>query len=144
MSNLIGGGVYPHPPTVATLLSQLPPPICFRGPFVNIDELISIFKSCTTISLSDSSTKPECLLPNEARNYFSLAFDASESLVTSSGTKRQLAIDEDEEGDGDGSNLLPPQFDIYRSRQMLKKPRNWLRDSVPADDGGRAIHPHGH
>ena len=131
VNNLMPGGIFPFPPSVVSILSQLPPPVCFRGPFVNIDEVASIYKTSTAISLSDSSTKPECLLSNEAKSYLSLAFDASESLVyNSTGTKRQLAIDEDDEGDGDGSNLLPPQFDIYRSRQLQKKPRNWLRDRL--------------
>ncbi|KAI2808562.1 Cleavage stimulation factor subunit 3 [Blomia tropicalis] len=111
VNNLMPGGIFSYPPSIVSLLSQLPPPICFRGPFVNIDELMSMFQSSTTISLTDSTAKAESI-------------DTSESLTSGNGTKRQLTIDDDDDGDGEGSNLMPPQFDIYRSRQLQKKPRN--------------------
>lgn len=118
------GGIFPYPPTVVSLLSQIPPPQCFRGPFVNIDELISIFKSNANISITDTNVnKSDCLLPSEAKSYFSLALEVSESFSSNTGTKRAFAFDEEDEGDGEGSNLMPPQFDIYRSRQLQKKPR---------------------
>lgn len=44
------GGTFPQPPALATLCSQLPPPNCFRGPFVAIDHLIDVFNR---ISLPD-------------------------------------------------------------------------------------------
>lgn len=37
------GGTFPQPPALATLCSILPPPNCFRGPFVAIDLLIDVF-----------------------------------------------------------------------------------------------------
>lgn len=39
----LAGGTFPQPPALAALCSQLPPPNCFRGPFVGIDMLIDIF-----------------------------------------------------------------------------------------------------
>ena len=39
----IPGGAFPPPPAVANLLAQLPPPKCFRGPFVKIDLLLDRF-----------------------------------------------------------------------------------------------------
>jgi len=39
------GGVFPPPPAVAELLTQLPPPISFRGPFVQIDKLMESLAS---------------------------------------------------------------------------------------------------
>lgn len=37
------GGAFPPPPAVANLLSMLPPPHCFRGPFVKLDALVDLF-----------------------------------------------------------------------------------------------------
>lgn len=141
------GGIFPYPPAVVTLLSMLPPPTSFRGPFVAVDELVNHYTTSgnaiplaeSTVSGISSSNRPlEPLQPNEARSYFSLAVDASESFQLSiapsggggdsragGGYKRQLPQDEEEEGEGEGGNLLPPQFDIYRTRQLHKKPRNW-------------------
>lgn len=39
----LAGGTFPQPPALAALCSQLPPPNCFRGPFVAIDLMIDIF-----------------------------------------------------------------------------------------------------
>lgn len=38
----IPGGSFPPPPAVSNLLSILPPPSCFRGPFVKVDKLIDL------------------------------------------------------------------------------------------------------
>ncbi len=37
------GGVFPYPPSVGELLRLLPPPKCFRGPFVKVDALMDVF-----------------------------------------------------------------------------------------------------
>lgn len=39
----MGGGFFPQPPALAALCAILPPPACFRGPFVSVDKLIDIF-----------------------------------------------------------------------------------------------------
>lgn len=39
----LAGGTFPHPPALAALCAQLPPPICFRGPFVSVDALVEVF-----------------------------------------------------------------------------------------------------
>lgn len=39
----LAGGTFPQPPALAALCSMLPPPNCFRGPFVAIDLMIDIF-----------------------------------------------------------------------------------------------------
>lgn len=122
VNNLMPGGIFPYPPAIVSLLSQIPPPVCFRGPFVNIDELISIFQTNTNISLNDFN-KADSLLSTDAKSYFSLALEVSESFSSHTGTKRGLPFDDEDEMDGEGSNLMPPQFDIYRTRQLQKKPR---------------------
>ena len=120
VNNLLPGGIFPYPPSMVSLLSQLPPPMSFRGPFVNIDELLSTFNACNSIALNEGN-KGECLLPIDAKSYFSLAVETVESLNSNSNAKRPLVLDDEDEIEGD--NSLPPQFDVYRSRQMQKKPR---------------------
>lgn len=39
----LAGGTFPQPPALAALCAELPPPICFRGPFVAVDSLIDVF-----------------------------------------------------------------------------------------------------
>lgn len=39
----LAGGTFPQPPALAALCSQLPPPVCYRGPFVSVDALIDVF-----------------------------------------------------------------------------------------------------
>lgn len=39
----MGGGIFPQPPALAALCATLPPPVCFRGPFVSVDKLIDVF-----------------------------------------------------------------------------------------------------
>ena len=40
---LTSGGSFPLPPAAAQLCTMLPPPQCFRGPFVSTDMLIDVF-----------------------------------------------------------------------------------------------------
>lgn len=44
------GGTFPQPPALGHLCSILPPPNCFMGPFVAIDQLMDVF---TRIQLPD-------------------------------------------------------------------------------------------
>lgn len=39
----MGGGIFPQPPALAALCAILPPPVCFRGPFVSVDKLVDVF-----------------------------------------------------------------------------------------------------
>lgn len=39
----VPGGSFPMPPAAAHLCTLLPPPTCFRGPFVHLDTLMDIF-----------------------------------------------------------------------------------------------------
>lgn len=42
-SHPLAGGTFPQPPALAALCSNLPPPACFRGPFVSVEMLFDIF-----------------------------------------------------------------------------------------------------
>lgn len=54
----IPGGIFPPPPAVSHLLSLIPPPWCFQGPFVGVDSLIEKFK--------------EFQFPNESLHFFKI------------------------------------------------------------------------
>lgn len=43
LSKIVTGGAFPLPPSAAHLCTLLPPPNCFTGPFVLVDNLIDIF-----------------------------------------------------------------------------------------------------
>ena len=119
VGNLIPGGVFPPPPEVVSLLAKLPHPSCFRGPFVSIDDLMNLIR--TKFSTLDSTPRPEGLPPQEGRRYFSTALEAADNNANSN---KRTINDDEEDQEGDDSNLAPPQFDIYRSRQLQKRPRN--------------------
>lgn len=42
----VPGGEYPFPAPAATLVKIMPPPHCFHGPFVKIDDLMDKFADC--------------------------------------------------------------------------------------------------
>ncbi|KAG5839983.1 hypothetical protein ANANG_G00211290 [Anguilla anguilla] len=42
----VPGGVFPVPPAAVILMKLLPPPTCFTGPFVQVDELLESFRRC--------------------------------------------------------------------------------------------------
>lgn len=48
----LAGGTFPQPPALAALCAMLPPPVCFRGPFVSIEMLFDIFNR---IKLTDGN-----------------------------------------------------------------------------------------
>ncbi|OTF71076.1 hypothetical protein BLA29_014261 [Euroglyphus maynei] len=93
-----------------------------------------LFKTSPAISFMTDPSKTNCLMPTDAKGYFALALETSDSFNFGNGiviggnigsSKRSASLlDEDDDGDGEGSNLMPPQFDIYRSRKMHKKSKN--------------------
>uniref|UniRef100_A0A6B2FZS5 Cleavage stimulation factor subunit 3 (Trinotate prediction) n=1 Tax=Myxobolus squamalis TaxID=59785 RepID=A0A6B2FZS5_MYXSQ len=62
LPSFIPGGVFPPPYKISEILSQLPPPSCFRGPFIDVDHLI-YFISCNIQTISHNPKQP---LPYEA------------------------------------------------------------------------------
>lgn len=55
----LAGGTFPHPPALAALCSQIPPPVCFVGPFVAVDALIDVFNR---IKLPEGINRSFCLI----------------------------------------------------------------------------------
>nr|CAH7728622.1 unnamed protein product [Callosobruchus chinensis] len=114
----VPGGTFPMPPAAAQLCTQLPPPQCFRGPFVHIDILMDIF---SRIHLPDAFPTP-----TESHGDVRL-FDLAKSVHWiveeggSIGLKRRkrvpgLGLD----GSDDEDLPLPPSNDIYRQRQQKR------------------------
>ncbi|CAP22079.2 Protein CBR-SUF-1 [Caenorhabditis briggsae] len=63
----VPGGVYPPPPAAAHLMSLLPPPTCFIGPFVNVEALCSVLSQTQLPSLQYDKSENGMIGPmNEA------------------------------------------------------------------------------
>lgn len=95
---------------------MLPPPACFRGPFVNVDLLIDVFNQ---ITLPDSVPQPS---ENGDVRLFDLAKSVHWIVQDGGGVglkrKKRLGITMD--GSDDEDTPLPPMNDIYRQRQQKR------------------------
>ncbi|KAJ8954152.1 hypothetical protein NQ318_005746 [Aromia moschata] len=113
----VPGGTFPQPPAAAHLCTLLPPPHCFRGPFVHIDILMDIF---SRIHLPDTFPPP-----SENGGDVRL-FDLAKSvhwIVEESGAiglKRRKRVGVSMDGSDDEDLPLPPSNDIYRQRQQKR------------------------
>ncbi|KAK3887799.1 hypothetical protein Pmani_024674 [Petrolisthes manimaculis] len=111
----VRGGAFPPPPAVSNLLSLLPPPNCFRGPFVKLEALVDLFMRLN--------------LPEEAGGQWSASgghdvrlFELSKSVhwvVDPSGDRKRKLIMADDSDDEDGNKPVLTS-DIYRARQQRK------------------------
>ncbi|KRX90145.1 Cleavage stimulation factor subunit 3 [Trichinella pseudospiralis] len=63
----VAGGIFPPPAEVAKVLSVLPPPGCFHGPFVKIDDLFQFVEENLKSFKSKTVSSREC--PKEFPNY---------------------------------------------------------------------------
>lgn len=114
------GGTFPKPPALACLCAQLPPPSCFRGPFVSIDALIDIFNR---IKL------PDAPVPTGDHGCDTKLFDLAKSvhwIVDDStfsgegGLKRRRMLPGGDDSDDETPGVAPPANDIYRLRQQKR------------------------
>ncbi|KRZ19123.1 Actin-like protein 6A [Trichinella zimbabwensis] len=63
----VAGGIFPPPAEVAKVLSVLPPPGCFHGPFVKVDDLFQFVEENLKSFKSKTVSGREC--PKEFPNY---------------------------------------------------------------------------
>lgn len=139
----LAGGTFPQPPALAALCSQLPPPVCFRGPFVAVDQLIDIFNR---IQLPDGNnfsrlnhfevffsmnfffvfTAPS---PNGENGCDMRLFDLAKSVhwivddstySSDGGLKRRRIVPGGDDSDDEAQGPAPPANDIYRLRQQKR------------------------
>ncbi|XP_065209066.1 protein suppressor of forked isoform X2 [Planococcus citri] len=124
----IPGGSFPPPPTASHLMTILPPPDCFNGPFVGVDSLINLFNK---MNLPDRPPAPKGDHGYDAR-LFEFAssvhyvdnedsFNNTNANTNNRVKKRKfgpggIQLDESDEED----YFSPPINDIYRLRQQKK------------------------
>uniref|UniRef100_A0A224YTP4 Cleavage stimulation factor subunit 3 n=1 Tax=Rhipicephalus zambeziensis TaxID=60191 RepID=A0A224YTP4_9ACAR len=134
-AHIVPGGVFPPPPAASELMMRLPPPHCFMGPFVAVDEMMEVFRN---MNLPEKPPRPS---ENGVSKEHLKLFEHSQMGGLQSGNpgggggvKRKHrdgaaagagggtnagggGAEESEEEDG---GLAPPAHDIYRSRQQKK------------------------
>ncbi|KAI9582248.1 hypothetical protein GQX74_015371 [Glossina fuscipes] len=119
----LAGGTFPQPPALAALCATLPPPACFRGPFVSIEMLFDVFNR---IQLPEA-----CPVPNGDHGYDVKLFDFAKSVhwivddsvcssETGSGSKRRRMLPGGDDSDEETPTPAPPVNDIYRLRQQKR------------------------
>lgn len=103
------GGIFPPPDAALELLTRLPPPQSFQGPFVKVDDLISLIAS---VNIDEAmAAKVKSSEPNEKLD-----------SVERRGIKRPInnvGIANGEDSDDD-TLVAPPVNDIYRQRQQKR------------------------
>lgn len=132
----VPGGTFPLPPAAAHLCTLLPPPSCFRGPFVSVDLLIDVF---SRIHLPDTGRKNDNFVktngvdgcvsvppPSESGGDVRL-FDLAKSVHwivedggVGGGVRRRKRIGMSMDGSDDEDLPMPPTNDIYRQRQQKR------------------------
>lgn len=110
----VPGGVFPVPPAAVVLMKLLPPPTCFTGPFVQVDELMETFRRCTLPETVDAAVE---LITGRQPDAGGEGNGSMENHAVAKSLKRPNA-DSDEEDDKGA--VAPPIHDIYRSRQQKR------------------------
>ncbi|KAI5694631.1 hypothetical protein M8J75_002363 [Diaphorina citri] len=124
--HLLPGGGFPAPPAVAQLLSILPPPGCFHGPFVGVDPLLDLILG---LKLPSQAPRPvpsdDPALQAENAKLFDLAASVTWSEQTDlggagggGGMKRKKKMGDESEEEEEG--LQVPANDLYRLRQKKR------------------------
>ncbi|CAH0394855.1 unnamed protein product [Bemisia tabaci] len=115
----IPGGSFPPPPAVAQLMATLPPPGCFHGPFVAVDQLLEIFDK---IQIPDKPPVPKGDNGCDTRLFdftSSIHWMENDDSVLNSGIRRKRKAGGGDESDEE-ENVAPPVYDIYRIRQQKR------------------------
>ncbi|KAI3377834.1 hypothetical protein L3Q82_008973 [Scortum barcoo] len=110
----VPGGVFPVPPAAVVLMKLLPPPTCFTGPFVQVDDLMETFRRCTLPETVDAAVE---LITGRQPDAGGEGNGSMENHAVAKSLKRPNA-DSDEEDDKGA--VAPPIHDIYRARQQKR------------------------
>ncbi|XP_025943510.1 cleavage stimulation factor subunit 3 isoform X3 [Apteryx rowi] len=111
----VPGGVFPVPPAAVVLMKLLPPPVCFQGPFVQVDELMEIFRRCKLPETVDEAVRiitgglPEITVEGNG--------PVENNAMLNKAVKRP---NEDSDDDEEKGSVVPPVHDIYRARQQKR------------------------
>lgn len=114
-SHPVQGGVFPIPLAAGQVLTKLPPPICFQGPFVKVDELMRLIAECHIPEIVREE-------PVQNGNNANDAQDNDKSQKRKRGTQGGKAglLAGGEDSDDDEEDIAAPAHDIYRSRQQKR------------------------
>uniref|UniRef100_A0A8C7K5I4 Cleavage stimulation factor subunit 3 n=1 Tax=Oncorhynchus kisutch TaxID=8019 RepID=A0A8C7K5I4_ONCKI len=110
----VPGGVFPVPPAAVILMKLLPPPTCFVGPFVQVDELMESFRRCTLPETVDAAVE---LITGRQPDAGGEGNGSMENHAMTKSLKRPNADSDEEEDKG---AVAPPVHDIYRARQQKR------------------------
>lgn len=124
----VPGGVFPIPPAAAQLCTLLPPPGCFRGPFVAVDLLMEVFNK---IQLPDNPPPPiadngcDTKLFDLAKSVHWIVDENSEGSISlgnlyTNKRRRRLGAAGGDDSEDDDMTGAPPVNDIYRARQQKR------------------------
>ncbi|XP_049793735.1 protein suppressor of forked [Schistocerca nitens] len=124
----VPGGVFPIPPAAAQLCTLLPPPGCFRGPFVAVDLLLEVFNK---IQLPDNPPPPiadngcDTKLFDLAKSVHWIVDENSEGSISlgnlyTNKRRRRLGAAGGDDSEDDDMTGAPPVNDIYRARQQKR------------------------
>lgn len=110
---MVPGGAFPLPPSAAELCTLLPPPHCFKGPYVMVDKLCDIFDK---IRLPDTASTAGTE-PNSAK-----LFDLAKSVqwIVGDESRKRKSFGGRKDDSDDDSNISAPTNDLYRKRQQKK------------------------
>ncbi|KAI5640431.1 suppressor of forked protein (Suf) domain-containing protein [Phthorimaea operculella] len=115
----IPGGTFPLPVAAAQLCTRMPPPTCYRGPYVAVDQLMALFNR---ISLPDKPPPPvqengcDTKLFDLARSVHWIMDDDGLTTISNKARRRKAG----EDSDDDDLGVAPPVNDIYRQRQQKR------------------------
>uniref|UniRef100_A0AAR2JYZ7 Cleavage stimulation factor subunit 3 n=1 Tax=Pygocentrus nattereri TaxID=42514 RepID=A0AAR2JYZ7_PYGNA len=111
----VPGGVFPVPPAAVVLMKLLPPPTCFTGPFVKVDELMESFRRCTLPETVEAAVE---LITGSRPDAISEGNGPIENHAVANKALKRPNADSDEEEDKGA--IAPPVNDIYRARQQKR------------------------
>nr|CAB3234132.1 cleavage stimulation factor subunit 3 [Phallusia mammillata] len=112
-SHPVPGGEFPIPGPATSLLKLMPPPHCFHGPFVKIDDLMDKFVDCKLPSEKDWLKQV-----NSGGQGHTISVTGKSQI---SGVKRgSTRGDSDDESAPNSKSSAPPVNDIYRARQQKR------------------------
>ncbi|KAE8606734.1 hypothetical protein XENTR_v10010834 [Xenopus tropicalis] len=111
----VPGGVFPVPPAAVILMKLLPPPICFQGPFVQVDEIMEILRRCKLPDTVEEAVR--IITGSQAEMNMEGNGPVEVNTLLNKSVKRPNEDSDDEEEKG---SVVPPVHDIYRTRQQKR------------------------
>ncbi|XP_075693890.1 cleavage stimulation factor subunit 3 isoform X2 [Rhinoderma darwinii] len=111
----IPGGVFPVPPAAVLLMKLLPPPLYYQGPFVQVDELMEMFRRCKIPETVEEAVR--LITGGQAELLMEGNGPVEANTLINKSVKRP---NEDSDDDEEKGSVVPPVHDIYRARQQKR------------------------